>query len=324
MKNVISVKNLKKSFRIYKKEEGVMGSIKSLFNRKYEDVNAVNDISFEIQKGEFIGFIGPNGAGKTTTLKMLIGLLYPTSGEVRVLGYTPQKRDRSYLKRISLVMGQKSQLWWDLPASDSFLLNKDIYEIPDDVFKERYHDLSELLEIKHVLNTQVRKLSLGQRMRCELMSSLLHNPDILYLDEPTIGLDVVMQKKLHTFFKEYNEKYQTTVILTSHYMDDVKELCKRVLIINDGRLIYDGSLEDLVKKYVNKKNISFVSNKALLKQDVMDLGDIVSFSPHKITISVDRNDVAKISGKVLNMFDVDDLDINEISLEEVIRTVFSK
>ncbi len=324
MKNVISVKNLKKSFRIYKKEEGVMGSIKSLFNRKYEDVNAVNDISFEIQKGEFIGFIGPNGAGKTTTLKMLTGLLYPTSGEVRVLGYTPQKRDRSYLKRISLVMGQKSQLWWDLPASDSFLLNKDIYEIPDDVFKERYHDLSELLEIKHVLNTQVRKLSLGQRMRCELMSSLLHNPDILYLDEPTIGLDVVMQKKLHTFFKEYNEKYQTTVILTSHYMDDVKELCKRVLIINDGRLIYDGSLEDLVKKYVNKKNISFVSNKALLKQDVMDLGDIVSFSPHKITISVDRNDVAKISGKVLNMFDVDDLDINEISLEEVIRTVFSK
>ncbi len=324
MEKVIEVKDLNKSFRIYKKEQGILNSIKSLINRKYEDVHAVSDISFSIERGAFVGLIGPNGAGKTTTLKMLTGLLYPTSGDVKVLGYVPYKRDRSYLKRISLVMGQKSQLWWDLPASDSFYLNKDIYEIPDNEFNERYNELAELLEIKHILNTQVRKLSLGQRMRCELMSSLLHNPEVLFLDEPTIGLDVVMQKKLHTFFKEYNEKYNTTVILTSHYMDDVKELCKRVLIVDEGRLVFDGDLDSLVKKYVNKKNISFVSNNRLSKKDVINLGEVVSFSPHKITISVDRSDVANISSKILSSFDVDDLDINEMSLEEVIRKVFSK
>ncbi|OGD10261.1 ABC transporter, partial [Candidatus Amesbacteria bacterium RIFOXYB1_FULL_44_23] len=249
----ISVSGLKKYYKVHQKEPGLSGSIKSLFNRKYYDVKAVDDVSFEIAEGELVGFIGPNGAGKTTTLKVLSGLLYPTSGLVSVLGYTPWDRKPAFQKQFSLVMGQKNQLWWDLPAIESFILNKEIYEVPDDKYKKTLDELVELLEVGEFLKVQVRKLSLGQRMKMELIAALIHSPKILFLDEPTIGLDVVMQKKMRDFIKQYNRKYQSTIILTSHYMDDVKELCERVVIIDHGKLIFDGKLNDIIKKYADHK-----------------------------------------------------------------------
>jgi len=214
--STISVDHLSKHYKVYRKEPGLIGSFKSLFNRKYEKVKAVDDISFKIDEGELVGFIGPNGAGKTTTLKTLSGLLFPSSGKVSVLGFTPFERKNKFLKQISLVMGQKNQLWWDLPGMESLLLNKEIYEIPDNRFKEVVDDLSRILDAEEFLHIQVRKLSLGQRMKMELMASLIHSPKVLFLDEPTIGLDVVMQKNLRDFIKEYNRKYNSTIILTSH------------------------------------------------------------------------------------------------------------
>lgn len=249
---IISARNLTKQYHIYKKEEGLAGAVKSFFKRTYETKTAVEKISFDIEQGELIGFIGPNGAGKTTTLKMLSGLLYPTSGSVSVLDHTPFQRKPAFLKQISLVMGQKNQLWWDLPPMDTFLLNKEIYEIPDKAFTQRVEELSDLLDVKDILHVQVRKLSLGQRMKCELMAALLHQPKILFLDEPTIGLDVVVQHKLRNFIKEYNKKYNATILLTSHYMRDVKQLCDRVIVINFGRIIYDGNLDRLMEKYATK------------------------------------------------------------------------
>src|SRR6266568_278175 len=255
---VISVSHLTKYYQVHQKEPGFAGSMKSLFKRKYYAAKAVDDISFTIDEGELVGFIGPNGAGKTTTLKCLTGLLYPTGGEVRVLGYTPFERKHSYLKQISLVMGQKNQLWWDLPAIDSFLLNKEIYEIPDEHYNKTIEQLSDLLDVQDILQVQVRKLSLGQRMKCELIAALLHNPKILFLDEPTIGLDVMMQQKLREFIKAYNQQYNATIILTSHYMKDVEELCKRIIIIDHGKILYDGKLESIVKKYAKNKSITAV------------------------------------------------------------------
>lgn len=250
--SIIEVKKLTKSFKIYKKEPGLGGALKSLFSRKYEDKTAVNDVSFSIEEGELIGFIGPNGAGKTTTLKMLSGLLYPSNGTVSVLGSKPFDRKKDFLKQISLVMGQKNQLWWDLPPMDTFLLNKEIYEISDADFKSRVEELSELLDVKQIMHVQVRKLSLGQRMKCELMAALLHRPKILFLDEPTIGLDVVVQQRVRHFIKDYNLKYKATILLTSHYMQDVKAMCSRVIVINHGAIIYDGVLDDLLTKFGKK------------------------------------------------------------------------
>ena len=222
---VISVNKLQKFYKVHQKEPGLAGSIRSLFKRKYYDVKAVDGVSFEINEGELVGFIGPNGAGKTTTLKVLSGLLYPTAGDVSVLGYTPWDRKPAFQKQFSLVMGQKNQLWWDLPAIESFILNKEIYEVPDAQYKQTLDELDTLLDVSDVLKVQVRKLSLGQRMKMELIAALIHSPKILFLDEPTIGLDVVMQKKMRDFIKQYN-KFNATIILTSHYMDDVKELCQ--------------------------------------------------------------------------------------------------
>jgi len=249
---IIDVKNLTKTFKIYKKEAGLSGAFKSLFSRKYEQKIAVNNVSIQIEEGELIGFIGPNGAGKTTTLKMLSGLLYPSEGSISVLGFKPFDRKKEFLKQIALVMGQKNQLWWDLPPMDTFLLNKEIYEISDKDFKERVEELSELLDVKDIIHVQVRKLSLGQRMRCELIAALLHRPRIFFLDEPTIGLDVVVQQRLRHFIKEYNQKYKATILLTSHYMQDVKALCKRVIVINYGEIIYDGNLDRLMAEYAKK------------------------------------------------------------------------
>src|SRR3989344_6277517 len=255
---VIQVQNLKKYYKVHQKEPGLSGSLKSLFSRKYYDAKAVDGVSFEIGEGELVGFIGPNGAGKTTTLKVLSGLLYPTGGEVAVLGYTPWDRKPEFQKQFSLVMGQKNQLWWDLPPMETFILNKEIYEVPDLQYRKTLDTLVELLDVKDILKIQVRKLSLGQRMKCELIAALLHNPKVLFLDEPTIGLDVVMQKAMRDFIKEYNRKFKSTIILTSHYMDDVKELCERVIIIDHGHILYDGALSKVIDTYARSKIITAV------------------------------------------------------------------
>lgn len=321
--SLIQVKNLKKYYQVHQKEPGLSGSIRSLFNRKYYDVKAVDDISFEIKEGELIGFIGPNGAGKTTTLKCLSGLLYPSSGKVSVLGFTPYERKSKFLKQIALVMGQKNQLWWDLPAMDSFLLNKEIYEIPDEKFKKTLDELVELLEIEDIINVQVRKLSLGQRMKCELIAALIHSPKVLFLDEPTIGLDVVMQQKLREFIKEYNKRFNSTILLTSHYMQDVKELCERIIIIDHGKILYDGKLESIVKKYSKEKTLTLLLTKPVDKAKLEKYGKIELFDFPQIVLSIPTKDSNKLLGKILEDFPIDDITIEDPSIEEIIRTIFS-
>lgn len=244
----IEAQHLTKYYRVPQKEPGLKGALKGLFAREFHLVEAVKDINFSIQEGELVGFLGPNGAGKTTTLKMLSGLLYPTSGEARVLGFVPWKRERAFQKQITMVMGQRSQLWWDLPAWDSFLLNQAIFEIPEFQFREAADELTTLLEIKDLMQVPVKKLSLGQRMKAELACSLLHRPRLLLLDEPTIGLDVLMQQKVREFIRTYNQRWKATVLLTSHNMDDISELCSRIIIINYGQLLFDGPLREIEKR----------------------------------------------------------------------------
>jgi ABC-2 type transport system ATP-binding protein len=321
---VITVSNLSKYYKVYQKQPGFSGAVKSLFNRKHYDAKAVDDISFTIEEGELIGFIGPNGAGKTTTLKCLSGLLYPTQGEVKVLGFTPFERKNAFLKQIALVMGQKNQLWWDLPAVDSFLLNKEIYEVADKKYKETVNELAELLEVKDVLNVQVRKLSLGQRMKCELIAALIHSPKVLFLDEPTIGLDVVMQKKLRDFIKEYNLKFKATIILTSHYMEDVRQLCERVIIIDRGKIIFDGKLADIVKEYAIDKYLSVTFSENVKKEDLKKFGVIESYDFPKVVLSVPYDKYKHVASVILEKFPVEDLNIEDMDIEDVIRDIFTK
>lgn len=321
---IISVDHLSKYYSIYKKEAGFIGSVKSLFSRKYYNAKAVDDVSFTIEEGELVGFIGPNGAGKTTTLKCLSGLLYPTKGDVSVLGFTPYERKHAYLRQIALVMGQKNQLWWDLPPMESFILNKEIYEIPDKQFKETLGELTSLLDIKDVVNVQVRKLSLGQRMKCELIAALIHTPKVLFLDEPTIGLDVVMQKKLRDFVKQYNQRYKATIILTSHYMQDVEQLCERVIIIDHGKILFDGKLEDIVRKFAKEKLISVVFEDKVEKEKLQPFGKVIAYDPPRATIAVPRGQSSSVAAKILESFNVEDVTIEEMQIEEIIRDVFTK
>ncbi len=320
---IISVKNLTKSYQSYKKEAGMVGSLKSLVRREYFEKKAVDSISFEIEEGELIGFIGPNGAGKTTTLKCLSGLLYPTNGELSVMGFTPYNRKEKFLKQMAIVMGQKNQLWWDLPAIESYILNKEIYEIPKSEFDKTLGELTELLDVKNILNVQVRKLSLGQRMKMELIGSLLHKPKVLFLDEPTIGLDVFVQKKLRDFIRDYNKRYKATIILTSHYMQDVKELCNRVIVINYGKLIYDGSLNDIVKKYSPEKRIIIILSESVERERLEKLGRIEENDFPRIVLSVPLKDYKKVAAKLLEDFPVEDLNIEDPAIEGVIRDIFS-
>lgn len=320
---VVQVSRLKKFYQVHKKEPGLAGSVKSLFRRKYEEVKAINNISFSIDEGELIGFIGPNGAGKTTTLKCLSGLLYPTSGKVDVLGFNPWDRKPEFQKQFALVMGQKNQLWWDLPPTETFILNKEIYEVPDAKYTKTLNELVKLLEVKKILNVQVRKLSLGQRMKCELIAALLHSPKVLFLDEPTIGLDVVMQKKMRDFIKEYNRRYKATIILTSHYMGDVKELCKRVIIIDKGKIVFDGQLSEIVQKYANCKVISIVLAKEIDPRKLEEIGNLKEFSYPKAVILVERKNVSLTAAQVLDKFPIADLNIEEPAIEDIIRELFT-
>lgn len=319
---VIEVTHLKKYYQVHQKAEGLTGSIKAFFNRKYFDSKAVDDISFDIEEGELIGFIGPNGAGKTTTLKCLSGLLYPTSGSVSVLGYKPFERKNNFLKKIALMMGQKNQLLWDLPAIESFNLNKIIYDIADTHYRETLDELVNLLDIKDILNIQVRKLSLGQRMKCELIAALIHTPKILFLDEPTIGLDVVMQQNLREFINKYNEKYKATIILTSHYMQDVEELCKRVIVINHGKILYDGNLKTIIKKFSTHKLISVEFQKKVAKEKLEELGEVKNYQSLKCTLAIPIDKSNHVAAKLLKDFPTTDLNIAEENITDIIAQFF--
>lgn len=319
----IIVDHLTKTYKTYRKQPGFAGSLKSLFAREYETVHAVDDISFQIEEGELVGFIGPNGAGKTTTLKCLSGLLYPSSGNVKVLGYTPFDRKTHFLKQISLVMGQKNQLWWDLPGMETLLLNKEIYEVSENKFKDVVGDLSRILEAEDFLHVPVRKLSLGQRMKMELMAALIHSPRVLFLDEPTIGLDVVMQKNLREFIKEYNRKFNSTILLTSHYMGDVEELCKRVIMINHGKILFDGLLADLVKKHAPYKIISVVLRNAPNPKKLEDLGEIKNYQYPELVFKVSADTSSQSAAKILQSLEVEDVNIEDPQIEDIIRDIFS-
>ncbi|PIZ47110.1 ABC transporter [candidate division WWE3 bacterium CG_4_10_14_0_2_um_filter_41_14] len=321
---MITVTNVSKTFMVHKREPGLTKSLKALFKRTYTPIDAVKNINFSIEQGEIVGFIGPNGAGKTTTLKMLSGLLFPTNGTLSVAGYTPYERDHDFLKKISLVMGQKNQLFWDLPAVDTFTLQKQLYGISDDQYEANLDVLVDMLDARDFIQQQVRKLSLGQRMKCELIAALIYNPSIVFLDEPTIGLDVVTQKKLRSFIKNYNKQYNATIILTSHYMADVQELCERVIVINNGSLGYDGSLADLVHTYASHKTITLVFDTEVEEQQLYKYGTILSYSPLKTVFSVPRMGMKKTASLMLSQLPVEDIDIAEIPIEEVIRQVFSE
>lgn len=321
---VIQAHYLNKSFIVHQKDPGILGSIRSFVARKHTAVIAVKDISFSIEHGELVGFIGPNGAGKTTTLKCLSGLLYPTSGDISVLGYTPSQRKAPFLKQISLVMGQKSMLWWDLPAYETFILNKEIYDIPTKQFKDTIDELIELLDINDIINVQVRKLSLGQRMKCELVAALIHQPKILFLDEPTIGLDVIMQKKLRDFIKEYNHRTHATILLTSHYMNDVQELCNRVIIIDHGSIIFDGQFDTIIKKYAPNKILTIVFRQPVEQKDIAVFGEISNYSALKVVLSVPQEQLQVHASEILKKLPVEDITIEEMNIEDIIRDIFSR
>jgi ABC-2 type transport system ATP-binding protein len=323
IRSPIVVSDLKKYYRVHRKETGLMGSLRSLFKREYEEVKAVDGISFEVNRGELVGFIGPNGAGKTTTLKCLSGLLFPDGGEVSVLGFNPWDRKSEFLKQISFVMGQKNQLWWDLPPMETFLLNKEIYEIDRETFQKNLDELVNLLEVEEILNTQTRKLSLGQRMKCELIASLLHQPKVLFLDEPTIGLDVVMQKKIREFIKKYNKRHQATILLTSHYMGDVQELAERVIIIDKGKIVFDGKLEEIIKKYADHKLISLTFSEDVDKEDLRQIGKIKEFNPPKAQLLVKREVSSLMASELLKNFPIEDLNIEQPPIEDIIRELFT-
>lgn len=322
MDRAIIVDRLVKNFEVTDKEQGLTGTLKSLFSPKKKIVHALRGISFTITPGELVGFIGPNGAGKTTTLKTLSGLLYPTGGFIEVLEHDPWQRKAEFLKQISLVMGQKNQLWWDLPAIETFELNRAIYEIPKRDYENNLNELVDLLGTKKILNTPVRKLSLGQRMKMELTAALLHGPKVLFLDEPTIGLDLVAQQKMRDFIYEYNKKYGATILLTSHNMDDLINLARRVIVINEGRLLFDGALEDLVQRFAKEKIISVTLSSEDDIKKIESIGKIKKMAFPEVTLSVPRAAIAVAAAELLQNFPVEDLTIEEVPIEDIIRKVF--
>ena len=318
----INVQSLSKQYKVHERQSGLKGAWKSLFDRRYRIVQAVNDISFQIEPGEIVGFLGPNGAGKTTTIKMLAGLLYPSGGEIEVGGYIPHKQVHAFKRMISLVMGQKSQLIWDIPPMETFLVNQAVYEIEESAFRKTLAELTDLLNLEPLLGKPTRQLSLGERMKCELAASLLHRPKILFLDEPTIGLDVTMQENVRRFIQEYNRQYDTTVLLTSHYMADVTALCKRVMIINSGTLLYDGDLSLLSESLVPYKYIELQLEGNVEWEQLSSLGEVVQTGEGKLKLKVPRNQVAETSSKILQKWKVIDLTIQDPPMEEVIGLAF--
>ena len=318
---VIKTNNLSKQFRVYEKPAGLIGSLKSLFNNKFKEIHAVENINLEIHEGEIVGFLGPNGAGKTTTLKMLSGLLFPTNGNATVLGYVPWERPVEFRKAFSLVMGQKSQLWGDLPASDSFELHKEIYKIDTVKFKKNVGELTEIFQVANLLNKPVRELSLGERMKLELIASLLHDPKLLLLDEPTIGLDVVAQSAMHRCLYEFNQTRKITILLTSHYMRDVETLCSRILVISGGEMVYDGQLQGLKDEFGKEKLIK-IQFKNLVPDQVFSKFEQLDINGGIVRLRVSKNDVPSVLAVVSQCEEVLDISIEDPPIEEVIEKLF--
>jgi ABC-2 type transport system ATP-binding protein len=321
---VIEVRGLTKHYKVHRRDPGLAAALRSVFRRRYDTVRAVDGIDFSVAKGERVGFLGPNGAGKTTTLKMLSGLLHPTSGDVRVAGHVPRRREAEFLKAITLVMGQKQQLIWDLPPAETFAMNRAIYEIPKPVFDETLSELVSLLELGDLVGKPTRQLSLGERMKCELAAALLHRPRVLFLDEPTIGLDVSMQATVRGFVRAYNERFGATVLLTSHYLEDVVQLCPRVIVIDRGRLIYDGDLRALSLKVRPDKRIvvRFGSGDGARPDDLARFGTVVSADAGQATIQVAAEEVSAAVARMLGALRVADLTVEDPPLEEVLSELF--
>jgi ABC-2 type transport system ATP-binding protein len=318
----ITASGLTKIYRTYKKRPGLAGAVRGLFKREYEEVRAAEGVSFSIEEGEFVGFLGPNGAGKTTVLKMLSGLLHPTGGDARVLGHVPWKREDALKRQFSLLMGQKNALWWDLPARESLELNRTIYGIGEKRFREVVGGLTEMLDVKDKLDVMVRELSLGERMKFELISALLHSPKVLFLDEPTIGLDVTSQQKVRDFLREYNRGHGIVTMLTSHYMGDIEALCPRVIIIDHGRIFFDGPLAQVIEKYATHKILGFTFAEA--PGDLAAFGEIVTVTAHTVQLRVPRAKTTEVCREVLGRFAVTDLNVQETPIEDVIRVLFAE
>jgi ABC-2 type transport system ATP-binding protein len=317
----IRVSDLRKTYVVSHREAGAAAALRSLVKRRASEIAAVDGISFHLSPGEIVGFLGPNGAGKTTTLKMLSGLLHPTAGEVSVLGYVPYLREKEYLQQITLVMGQRNQLVWDIPAADSFELNRAIYRIPRAEFRSTLEELASLLELGPLLGKPVRNLSLGERMKCEIAAALLHRPRVVFLDEPTIGLDVTMQRRIRSFLGAYNQRFGATILLTSHYMADVQALCRRVLVIHHGRLLFDGELAALVQRFTAHKTI--VVRLQDCTADLSVYGEVVSCEEGLVTLRVSRDLTAEVTERLLADLPVVDLTVEDPPIEEVIERVFA-
>ncbi len=321
--SAIEARELTKIYRTYRKEGGLRGAIKGLVRRRYDETHAAERVSFQIDEGEFVGFLGPNGAGKTTVLKMLSGLLNPTSGDARVLGFVPWERRNEMKRQFSLLMGQKNALWWDLPAQESLELNRAIYGIDRGRFEQVVGGLSELLEVQDKMNVMVRELSLGERMKMELISALIHEPRVLFLDEPTIGLDVVSQKRVREFLRIYNEEHRIVTLLTSHYMQDIEELCHRVLIIDHGKIFFDGPLAEIIDRFSGHKIISLTFEKEE-KRDLSAFGEVIEQTPVSIQLKVPRAKVTETCRQLLTACHVSDINVQEVPVEEVIRQLFGE
>src|SRR5436305_9468092 len=321
---MIEIERLRKSYFVHRRQPGLRAALRSLVYRPREEVKAVDDISFRVEPGERVGFLGPNGAGKTTTLKVLSGLLHPTSGRVAVAGFVPRERARGFLEQITLVMGQKQQLLWDLPPSETFLLNRAIYDIPRKQYEETVAELTALLDLAPLLGKPTRQLSLGERMKCELAVALLHRPRVLFLDEPTIGLDVSMQATVRGFVRAYNERFGATVLLTSHYMEDVAALCPRVMVIDKGRLIYDGPLPELVRRVRPDKRVILRLSKTVERRDLEALGTIVEHGDAEAIIQVSQDGLQAAVARALATLPLRDLIVEDPPLEEVMRDLFAQ
>jgi ABC-2 type transport system ATP-binding protein len=321
---IIEIAGLRKTYRVYQKKEGLRAAFAGLFHREYRTVEAVRGIDLAVDQGEFVAFLGPNGAGKTTTLKLLSGVITPTAGTATVLGYVPWKRENAYRRRFALVMGQKNQLWWDLPAQESFRLHQQIYRIGSDEFDRTRDELTDLLDVRKLLGQPVRELSLGERMKMELIAALLHSPEVLFLDEPTIGLDVVAQHNVQSFLKHYQQVRKITILLTSHYMKDVAALCRRVVIISNGDVIYDGSLSGIIDRFSTDKIVTLLFADDRLPADLSRYGEELERMPPKVKLRVPRSAVARVLAQVLAEHSLEDVSVEDPPLEKVIADAFAQ
>ena len=318
----IEVQDLCRQYKVYRKREGLWGALRGVFRREYEIVSAVRNVSFQIESGEMVAFLGPNGAGKTTTLKLLSGLVVPTSGTATVLGHIPWLRENAYRRRFSLVTGQKEQLWWDLPAQESFRLHQEIYRIPPADYHQRLTQLTELLDVVRLLSRPVRELSLGERMRMELIAALLHRPEVLFLDEPTIGLDVVSQRRVQDFLRTWQQEHGITVILTSHYMKDVEALCRRAVIINQGQVIHDGPLAAILDRFSRHKIVELQFSDNRIPEDLARYGLLLETRAARVRLQVEKQHVSAVLAGILDKHSVDDISVLERPLEDVIAELF--